>query len=49
MLGAFSNFILKIGQENDNFIKDFGKLNTDYEIEKAKILDNDEELVEKLN
>lgn len=34
--------------ENDNFIKQFGTLNQKYEIEKAKILDEDEETVDKL-
>lgn len=33
---------MKIGLENDNFVKDFGNLNQKYEIEKAKILDDDE-------
>lgn len=49
VIGAFSQFIMKIAEENDNFVKDFGKLNQQYEIEKAKILDEDDELVEKLN
>lgn len=39
---------MKIGVQNDNFIKEFSGLNQKYEIEKAKILDDDEETVEKL-
>lgn len=41
------SFINKIAEENDNFIKEFGLLNQKYEIQKARILDDDEELVEK--
>lgn len=41
-------FVQKIAEENDSFIKEFGNLNQKYEMEKAKILDEDEELVEKL-
>lgn len=39
---------MKLGTLNDDFISQFNTLNQKYEIEKAKILDNDEELVEKL-
>ena len=44
-----ANYITKLGSLNDDFVNKFAAVNQKYEIEKAKILDEDEELVEKLN
>ena len=45
VLTELATYITKLGSLNDDFVSKFGTVNQKYEIEKAKILDEDEELV----
>ena len=49
LLENFYKFFSTIAQTNDDFVKEFTSMNQKHELEKAKILDDDEELVEMLN
>ncbi len=41
-------FMSELGKRSDEFVKKWGTLTQEYELQKAKILDSDDEIVEKL-